>query len=188
MCELCKDYGDPGVADGVWYLNPKNYARSMYKLRMPGEVPKANKTGGGGRASLGPQDLLGAIEKGDQATYYKTVEAIREAQKKTAISGGQVVPLLESDEVIKLSYPLGLMHCGCRKMVRGALERNEHEYTCLGLGEGMLKWERWPEEYKGGVKLVSTEEAIAWNHMMDKRGYVHYVMFYDTPFIGGFCQ
>ncbi|MBI3040152.1 MAG: hypothetical protein HYY80_00580 [Chloroflexi bacterium] len=35
MCYLCDEYGDPEFGDGVWYLNPKNYARNMYTLRLP---------------------------------------------------------------------------------------------------------------------------------------------------------
>ena len=37
----------------------------------------------------------------------------------------------------------------------------------------MLKWERWPEGYKGGVNFLNIEEAKEWNHKMDKRGMVH---------------
>ncbi len=36
MCDLCKQYGSQEHGDGVWYLNPYNYARNMYKLRAPG--------------------------------------------------------------------------------------------------------------------------------------------------------
>jgi NAD-dependent dihydropyrimidine dehydrogenase PreA subunit len=62
------------------------------------------------------------------------------------------------------------------------------EYTCMGMGVGMLKWERWPERYKGGVKFVNIEEAIEWNEEMDRRGFCHILMMFGAPFIGGFCQ
>lgn len=52
----------------------------------------------------------------------------------------------------------------------------------------MLKWERWPERYKGGVKFVNIDEAKEWNHEMDRRGFVHILMLFGAPFIGGFCQ
>ena len=41
----------------------------------------------------------------------------------------------------------------------------------MGMGVGMLKWERWPERYKGGVKFVNIEEAKEWNHEMDRRAH-----------------
>ena len=72
--------------------------------------------------------------------------------------------------------------------MRGIDERNELEYTCMGMGVGMLKWERWPERYKGGVKFVSVEEAQEWTRMMDKKGFVHSLMLFGAPYIGGFCQ
>ncbi len=37
MCFLCEQFGDPKQGNGLWYLNPTNYARNMYKLRAPGQ-------------------------------------------------------------------------------------------------------------------------------------------------------
>ena len=45
MCRLCEKYGAEKYGDGIWYLNPENYARNMYKLRKPGEAPKGADTG-----------------------------------------------------------------------------------------------------------------------------------------------
>jgi len=56
------------------------------------------------------------------------------------------------------------------------------------MGVGMLKWERWPERYKGGVKFVNVDEAKEWTREMDKRGFVHILMLFGAPYIGGFCQ
>jgi NAD-dependent dihydropyrimidine dehydrogenase PreA subunit len=58
----------------------------------------------------------------------------------------------------------------------------------MGMGVGMLKWERWPERYKGGVAFVNIDEAKEWNHEMDRRGFVHILMLFGAPYIGGFCQ
>jgi len=90
--------------------------------------------------------------------------------------------------VLELCSPIGLIACICRKWFRGIDERNEHEYTCMGMGVGMLKWERWPERYKGGVKFLNVDEAKEWNHEMDKRGFCHILMLWGAPYIGGFCQ
>ena len=187
MCDLCGKYGDPNIEGGRWYLNPKNFARPMYTLKMPGTTPKGFRQDVG-RTGPTYNDLIDAIEANDQPRYNQLRVELQANMDKAAISGGQVVTLKESDRVLELCSPLGLMHCMCRARVRGMVERNENEYTCLGPGEGMLKWERWPENWKGGVKFVTVDEAIEWNHRMDKRGFVHYVMFYDTPYIGGYCQ
>ena len=192
MCWLCEQYGDPEHGDGSWYLNPRNYARNMYKLRAPGEGFKGAEAGmeTGVHETRGPTraDVLAAIERGDGAEADRVMKILSD----DFISGGgqpnQVVPLAEADKVLELCSPIGLIACLCRKAARAIDERNEHEYTCMGMGVGMLKWERWPERYKGGVKFVNIDEAKEWNHELDRRGFVHLLMTFGAPFIGGFCQ
>ncbi len=188
MCYLCKEYGDPNAGGGRWYLNPKNYARNMYKLRMPGEALKGPEASieTGERPVSGPTqaDLLRAVEEGRAADLDRIIKEIN----ANPVQPGQVVPLKDAEKALELCTCIGLMSCMCRKTVRAIDERNENQYTCMGMGVGMLKWERWPERYKGGVKFVSVEEAKEWTRMMDKRGFVHYLMLFGAPFIGGFCQ
>ena len=188
MCYLCDEYGDLNHGDGVWYLNPYNYARNMYKLRMPSE--KTTGAGvyleGGKKGGRSLPELLDAMEKGDQLEYNEIKQEIHD----NIFTGGgaQVLPLKDADKVLELSSPIGLIACICRKRYRAIDERNELEYTCMGMGVGMLKWERWPERYKGGVKFLNLDEAIEWNHEMDKRGFCHLLMLFGAPYIGGFCQ
>jgi len=188
MCWLCEEYGDPEFGGGIWYLNPKSYARNMYKLREPskGLSGAGLYLEAGERGGPGIPQLLEAMEKGDQEEYNR----IKQEVNKNTFSGGgsQVIPLKDADKVLELCSPIGLISCICRKAVRAIDERNEEEFTCMGMGVGMLKWERWPERYKGGVKFVSVEEAKEWNHEMDKRGFVHLLMLFGAPYIGGFCQ
>ena len=185
MCYFCKEYGDPEFGDGIWYLNPTNHARNMYKLRLPGERFKGAEVGLETGVHEGPtlEDLINATEKGDYEEYASIKQTIQERGQ-----GSQVIPLEDADKVLELCSPIGLMACICRKGWRAIDERNEEEYTCMGMGAGMLKWERWPERYKGGVKFVNIDEAKEWNHLMDKRGFVHILMLFGAPFIGGFCQ
>jgi len=185
MCYLCEQFGNPEYGGGTWYLNPFNYARNMYKLRAPGEGFKGADAGLETGAHSGPtiMDLMNAIECNDVAEYQRIRQIMQEQGQ-----GGQVVPLADADRVLELCSPIGLIACLCRKGVRAIDERNELEYTCMGMGVGMLKWERWPERYKGGTKFVNIDEAKEWNHEMDKRGFCHILMLFGAPFIGGFCQ
>jgi len=186
MCWLCDQFGDPGNGDGVWYLNPRNYARNMYKLRAPGAGFKGAEAGletGARGSGPGMRDVLSAIENNDHAEFHRITDIMQSRGQ-----GSQIVPLEHADRVLELSSPIGLIACLCRKASRAIDERNELEYTCMGMGVGMLKWERWPERYKGGVSFVNVEEAIEWNHEMDRRGFVHILMLFGAPFIGGFCQ
>ena len=184
MCYLCAQYGNQEHGEGYWYLNPDNYARNMYKLRPPGTGFKGAEAGLETGAHAGPtvQDLINAIERDDKEEYDRVSDIMMAGQ------GSQVVPLEHADKVLELCSPIGLIGCICRKDVRAIDERNEMEYTCMGMGVGMLKWERWPERYKGGVKFVNTDEAKEWNHEMDRRGFCHILMLFGAPFIGGFCQ
>ena len=186
MCWLCDDYGDPNQGGGIWYLNSKNYARNMYKLRLPGEGFKGVLEGSAetGASAPGPKlpDLLEAMEK-SQEEFERVRKEMYDAVKNAGGSS-QVVPLKDADKVLGLCSPIGLIDCICRKMFRATDERNELEYTCMGMGVGMLKWERWPERYKGGVKLVNLDEAREWNHKMDKRGFVHFLMLFGAPISG----
>jgi len=190
MCWLCDTYGDLNYSNGLWYLNPRNYARNMYKLRAPGEGFSGVLKGGGetGATAPGPRlpELLDAMEKSKEE--FERVRTEWYESVKNAGGSSQVVPLGDADKVLELCSPIGLIDCICRKGFRARDERNELEYTCMGMGVGMLKWERWPERYKGGVKLVNTDEAKEWNHEMDKRGFVHILMLFGAPYIGGFCQ
>ncbi len=188
MCWLCDQYGDPQYGGGYYYLNPHNYSRNMYKLRAPG----SGATGagvfpeGGVPSRRNIPHLLDALETGD---YNMAAEIREEIHAGTFTGGGgQVVALRDADKVLELSSPVGLIACICRKLLRAIDERNEHEYTCMGMGVGMLKWERWPERYKGGVGFVNVDEAKEWNHEMDRRGFVHILMLFGAPYIGGFCQ
>ena len=192
MCWLCEQFGDPRYGDGLWYLNPRSYARNMYKLRSPGESYKGADAGleTGVMEHRGPTiaDVMAAQENNDGAEVDRMLKEMRDLFMQGEGQPNQVVPLEEADKVLELCSPIGLIGCMCRKAVRAIDERNELEYTCMGMGVGMLKWERWPERYKGGVKFVNIDEAKEWNHEMDKRGFVHLLMTFGAPFIGGFCQ
>jgi len=184
MCYLCDDFGD----GSIWYLNPKNYARNMYKLRLPGEGFKGPEAGLETGAPSGPtlMDLINAMEKGDSEEVARVKHHLDNI--KGAGQEGQVIPLRDAEKAIDLMTCIGIMRCACRSGTRAKDERNEYEYTCMGMGVGMLKWERWPERYKGGVKFLTPEQAKEWNREMDKRGFCHLLMIFEPPFIGGFCQ
>jgi len=187
MCDLCELYGEPEVESGVWYLNPKNYARQMYRRRATGYAPSGTEANVEAQqfAGTGAREALRAMEEGPEAWAAFQKQA---AERRARSDGSQVVPIRDAEKIIDLCSPIGLMHCVCRKGDRGVEERSPEEYTCMGMGVGMLKWERWPERYKGGVYFVNPDEAKEWLWKCDKLGYVHALMTFGVPYIGGFCQ
>ncbi len=181
MCHVCDERG----GGGIWYLNPRNYARNMYKLRPPGEQPVQEMPpveGGSG----GPLDsAIEAKMSGDMAKYGEIIKKFNDSFLK----GEQcsVLPLADCFKVVDLSSPIAAMHCICRKRVRGREENTLWDYSCTGIGSGMLKWERWPERYKGGVQFLTGDEAKEWLTYWDKQGMVHMIMNYGGQ-IGGICN
>ena len=86
MCWLCEEYGNPEHETGLWYLNPFNYARNMYKLREPG----AKMTGAGvyleGGARGGPtvENLVEATESNKLDEVHKITQQVN----KNTFTGG----------------------------------------------------------------------------------------------------
>lgn len=188
MCFYCDMWGD----GTIWYLNPKNYARHMYTLPKPGKQPTAatGEANPGAYAQL-EKAIVDSMEQGPEAfeAAIKTYKQMVDYSQGT-LGGwmGQVVPLRDAEKMVELCNPLGVIACICRKGFLGKEERTLEEMTCMGMGVGMLKWERWPERYKGGVQWVSTEEAKEWLRDLDKRGFVHSLMTFGPRFIGGICN
>lgn len=187
MCVFCDKYGD----GTLWYLNPRNYGRQLYRRTMPGEkyVPDAISY------RQDREKLFAAFTKALQEKDTKMVEEYKEKINELykANEPCQVLPLKDAYKVAELSHPITSMSCICRKNFRARDERSEHEYSCTGLGVGMLKWERWPERYRGGVHFMDPDGAKEWLKKWDTLGMVHMIMVYGTsttggPFVGGICN
>ena len=187
MCRMCDMMGK----GETWYLNPKNYSNRMYKLREPGKRPTeqlGNSPNAGASESAGSAfgRAVEAKANGDLETF-NTI--IAEMNRRAAMrAGAQVVPLHEVMQVLDIGMPVAAMMCICRKGTRACEECNLSEYSCMGLGTGMLKWERWPERYRGGVEFLSTKQAKEWVEYWDKKGMMHMLMQEGGDFIGGLCN
>ena len=183
MCYVCDAYGD----GGLWYLNPKNYARQMYKVKKPGE--KAADFGADPESQSGRR--LGEIKNMRFTDREKFQELVKDANSKKGtglFQIGQALPLQDAIKVVEMSYPVAAMMCICRKGVRAIEETNKDEYSCTGLGVGMFKWERWPERYRGGVHFMSVDEATEWLIKWNKKGLMHSIMTFGGAYVGGICN
>lgn len=182
MCRMCEWLGD----GDIWYKSPKNYANRMYKLREPGKKATAF-TGGAEGLAGGLNQAIQAKADGDLETYQRIIREINEHDATRP--GAQVVPLEDCIELVtEMGTPVAAMHCICRKTTRAEEEQDINEYSCLGLGTGMFKWERWPERYRGGVQFLSPKQAAEFLEYWDQRGMVHMVMQEGGDFIGGLCN
>ncbi|MBA7604548.1 Ion-translocating oxidoreductase complex subunit B [subsurface metagenome] len=183
MCLLCERYSGGYER---WYLNPANYARRLYKIRK-GEAEElgaeANPQLAGGMGILG-KEFLEAEERGD----IETVKRLAQEAEASALGVhfGQVITLDEALKILDIMYPIALMSCACRRSMYGT---PDHEnFFCIGMGPGMYKWERWPDTYRGGVQYLTPDEAKEVVAKMDKKGLVHTVYTFGTPYLGGLCH
>jgi len=183
MCMWCERYGE---GHERWYLNPANYARRLYKVRRAeteSAGAEANPQAAGGMAAAG-REYLEAAERGD----HETVERLKtEAEQRSwAIHFGQVLTIEDVHQILELMYPIGLMTCACRRSMRGLAD--EENFTCIGMGPGMYKWERWPDTYRGGVQFLTPEEAEEAIDAMNRRGLVQCIYTFGTPYLAGLCN
>ncbi|MFC1896732.1 ATP-binding protein [Thermodesulfobacteriota bacterium] len=180
MCWMCEAYGE-GTR---WYLNPRNFARQLYKVKRPGQKAAAYGTDPETQAGIILRQLVESKWK-DPENFQKKLDEYKAMPKE---GGAQVLPLKEAMEVADMAYPIASMMCICRKALRADEETNEHEYTCTGLGVGMFKWERWPERYRGGVHFMDPDGAREWLTKMDTKGFVHMIMTFGGSYVGGICN
>ncbi len=182
MCRMCDTLSSD--KDTVWYKDPRQYSNRLYKLREPGKRAQEVQASAGFQGRL--QQAIDAKSQGDTGTH-DTI--ISEMNKRALMHPGcQVLPLEEMMAIADMGTPMGAMKCICRETTRGCEECSLSEYTCMGLGTGMYKWERWPERYKGGVEFLSPNEAKEWMEHWDRKGMVHMVMQEGGDFLGGICN
>jgi len=97
----------------------------------------------------------------------------------------------DAKKIVEIAQPIAKINCICRFMTRATLEDRGHR-SCLALGLGMLKWEIYPERYKGGIEFISVDEAKKHIDFWVKKGMVPTVMSFGkaiggAPYIGGLC-
>ena len=184
MCWMCDKYGE----GGLWYLNPKLYARQMYRLREPGEGPRSFGQLGLREGDERPMTLpeLIRIRNDEPERYSEALNLLNDDIRTHAT--GQAVPLQDAIKIAELGVPMASMFCLCRKRMRAIEEREEEEYSCLGTGSGMFKWERWPERYRGGVHFMPPNEVKEWLEKWNKRGFMHIIMTMGVGYIEGICN
>lgn len=184
MCFRCETRGD-GV---IWYKNPANYGRRIYKRRPRGQKPVLTAE----REWEYESDYNHAVMRASMAKAEDDMEQyaqrLKEANEIWGKSDGpcQPVPLKECFEIVDTMTPITKLNCMCRKY-QYAEEEDSSNFSCMGMGQAQYKWERWPERYRNGVVFMSPKEAKDWLTYWDKKGMIHLVMPYWGQ-IAGLCN
>lgn len=182
MCRFCEQYGE----GGKWYLNPANYARRLYDIRKEGEDASGAEAdpqaAGMGGAAIDEIIKARAAGNRDEEERIKK-EELDKAYKKHF---SQVVTLEETKQIFDIAYPIARTTCACRRASLALPD--DQNFTCIGVGPGMYKWERWPEMCRGGVEFMTPTEAKRWADIADEAGLVHTIGVSGLPYIDGMCQ
>lgn len=174
MCKYCETFG----GDTLWYLNPRAHAWRIYRLKERIYKDAKLTTESVGEVDWEPFTDIIPLKETNPELYQEKLEKISE--HIGAMSKMQVVPLKDVEQMLEIAGMNTKLNCVCRYFYRGWMQKNQDEMYCGGMGPSMLRWERWPERYKGcteqgGIKFMSVDEAIEWIREMDKIGWVHCV-------------
>jgi ferredoxin len=187
MCDGCERFGRDG---DYWYFNPENYARRIYKWRkLASEQTGAGEMAGAEGGDAGLIGEMGAISAAnvDMKVLDPEQYAKRMVESAKTFRGlAQVVTLEEAQKIMDLCWPIASMTCPCRRMTKGI--KDEDNFTCMGMGPGMYKWERWPQVYHGGVQYLAPDEAKDYLAEVNKIGFVHVAETHGAPYTGGICN
>jgi NAD-dependent dihydropyrimidine dehydrogenase PreA subunit len=179
----------------MWFKNAKRYARFMYHRNRVDLAKNNSNTIKGGtaayEAAAGPMvaEAINAYNLKDE----RFPDLMRAANRmQTEVQGAQTLTLQDALDLIDISSPICFIHCECRKFKYGYVERDRSKMTCLGLGIGMLRWERTPARYVAGAEWVDHDEAREWVIKWNKKGLVQNLMNFGMrnggPYIGGLCN
>lgn len=182
MCDWCQKHGD----GKKWYLNIKNYSREFLKDKAAVESAikfYQNTEVMTGMALPLVEELLN-LKSDDE--FSRTVTSTKEMIGNLSPHRGQVVPLEDVREIIKLAGPIAKASCVCRRMLRASFD----EKTCIPVGPVYLEYGKdWPDFARGGVDYISKEETLELMESFDKRGYVHtFWIDMHSPAVMGFCN
>ena len=212
MCHHCIQHG----YGGKWFLAAQNFAANMYRRKKKEAVKKAEKAERKVGEIISPhqkppeyymnEDGEFVIAPGAQVDLdilfsdlmKEVLEATGKDVKKLPILRkkvgsfmanyhfGQVITLEEAEQMLELTYPIGIMECICKRESRG-MYGNDDAMTCLSLGVGIYKHERWPETFRN-MTFLSVKDAKQRLRHFDRRGNVHTLWTFYTPYIGGICN
>lgn len=178
MCEFCTQHGE----GKKWYLQMKNYSQDM----MSQKWRKLFSSGSGslddwGKAVAISLNKFERLKKLPRFLQNIIKGFVVRSQKKDHF--GQVIPMSDVRQIIPMMNSIVRLPCVCRKATLGAEKR-----YCFGIGvypEDELKNQ---PELPNNFELMTGDEALKSMEEFDKKGMIHTIWTFGTPFIGGLCN
>jgi len=184
MCEFCAEHSE----GKKWYLDMKNYSRELLVARMTGRE----------RELAGVDTRLEWLKR--FVTSYvlpaagapaRDIEwgpegaggAERVLEDWKAVHFGQVVPMQDIPEILKLARSVTRMPCGCRFHMTGKADQR----YCFGFG--MVRGPAVEGYYaSSSLETMSPDAALAIIRKFDEEGLMHSVWTGMTPYVIGLCN
>lgn len=176
MCEWCAKHG----AGKKWYENVRNYSDEMAEETKAFEFNDKWLI----LDSLGAAKeirVMGHKIKSPLVGRY-AFERLKKTIETPKPDFGQVVPLKDAREILKLANPIIRFACTCLKQNKG-----KTEYRCLAFGVCGDAFSRFPDFVPRGAEKLSTEEATAYVEDFQSKGYVTSVWCHPVPYVGAMC-
>ncbi|UCH35228.1 MAG: 4Fe-4S binding protein [Armatimonadota bacterium] len=185
MCEFCVKHGE----GKKWYLQARNYgldlASDLRRRRFIGEFFNSFDRKWGAQ--------LERMRRLDRAP--RVVQSLRRGWMTRRMKRqhfGQVLPLEDVRQVMEIAGSVVCTPCACRGLTRG----DKDARFCFGVSispKAAIAFSEVDESFAAGPETQMTERlepAQALDMMADfeKRGLVHSVWTFVTPFIAGICN
>jgi len=187
MCQFCHQHGD----GKKWYLKAEHYSEDLLSdMERRSYMNNFIREIGNGHIS----ELEEKFQKGMHVpAWLKNIGYFFYERKYRRDHFGQVVPLDDLEKVFDLANSIVRLPCICRKNSTG---RNDAPY-CIGLGMDPNKLldlrESFLETFRPGPNVAAFEkltksEALELHRDFEKKGLIHTLWTFKTPFIGAICN
>ncbi|MFP4522038.1 MAG: ATP-binding protein [Fibrobacterota bacterium] len=182
MCDFCTQHND----GKKWFLNAENYSQELLHDPARKEIIQNfyHKQIGEGNKNI---SKLEKIAEQKPALIKRVAPAFTEKQQKE--HWGQVVTLEEVEEIIERTNSIVRFACGCM----WEKEKKEGRY-CFGISFNPSAWyneldmEWFDAPHIAHMEDMTKKEAMACIRQYDRKGMVHSVWTFGTPFIGAVCN
>lgn len=187
MCQFCHQHGE----GKKWYLNAKHYSEDLLAdMNRRRFISDFVKDTAGGKLS----QLLDKFGKAQRApNWARQMGYLPYERRFRRDHFGQVVPLEDVEKVLGLANSIVRLPCVCRKNTTGKNDAN----FCFGLGidpEKMLDIKSaFLESFRPGPEVkvfekLTPAEALEQMRSFERKGLIHTVWTFKTPFVGGLCN
>lgn len=177
MCEFCTKHGE----GKKWYEVMENYSKELLedssRQKYIGDFVKNIKTKANSNINR-----LERVKRKTPFAYSFIRKMCTIGMKNNHY--GQVVPLEDAEKIVEMVQSITRIACICRSVTTG---KNNARY-CLLLGidpSNLVK--DWPE-LESSLETLTTKEAKNLLNEFDKKGLVHSIWTFKTPFIGAICN